>query len=68
LNDRNRSSKTIQTYCQYLETFEQKQGVINTDSIRDFLKENITFYQPNSLKIFRQALSSYSKFAKIVIE
>jgi len=68
LNDRNRSSKTIQTYCQYLEIFAQKRGVINTDSIRNFLKENIIFYQPNSLKLFRQALSSYTKFSKIAID
>jgi len=68
LNDRNRSSKTIQTYCQTLAQFIHHQGIINTKSIRNFLKENITIYQPNSLRVFRQALSSYSKFQKITID
>lgn len=41
---------------------------LNTDSIIIFFKENLTKYQPNSLQIYRQTLSSYTKFRKIEIE
>jgi hypothetical protein len=68
LAERNKSLATIQTYCEYLKNFLQKQKVINTDSIRKFLKQNIENYQPNSLKIFRQAVASYAKFKKIAID
>lgn len=68
LQDRNRSSKTIQTYGQYLELFIHNQGEINTDNIRQFLKANITKYSPNSLKVFRYAVSSYAKFQKLAID
>ena len=33
-----------------------------------YLKENIIKYQPNSLKIVRYTVSSYAKFAKLVID
>ena len=68
LQERNRSSGTIQVYCQYLQQFLQRQPIINTDSLRNFLKQHLTYYQPNSLKIFRQALSSYAKFNQIELE
>lgn len=67
LKDRNRASDTIKVYCQALELFLAN-NQLNTQSIRNFLKSNITKYQPNSLKVFRQALSSYAKFQKIEIE
>src|SRR5215204_3791792 len=41
---------------------------LNTDQIINFLKENLTKYQPSSLQVCRQALSSYTKFKKIEIE
>ncbi|CAI2165503.1 15614_t:CDS:2 [Funneliformis geosporum] len=37
---------------------------LSTDVIDSFLKENLTKYEPASLKVFRNALSSYSKFQK----
>jgi len=67
LEERNRSPRTIFTYCQALKQFWKNQE-INTESIRSFLKSNITKYQPNSLRVFRQALSSYAKFQKIAID
>jgi len=67
LKERNRTINTIQVYTQALQQFIQ-QATIDTNSIRIFLKKNITKYQPNTLKIFRQALSSYAKFQKIVID
>jgi site-specific recombinase XerD len=65
LQERNRSANTIKTYTETLQRFKQ---VITTETIKVFLKKNITKYQPNTLKIFRQALSSYTKFAQIKIE
>lgn len=67
LEERNKSPKTTFIYCQVLQQFWQQQE-ITTQTIRNFLKENISKYQPNSLKIFKQALSSYSKFAKLKID
>jgi len=51
-----------------LKIFYQNKKTINTSSIREFLKENIFKYQVNSLRNFRQALSSYTKFSKITID
>jgi len=68
LADRNRSKITIQTYQQRLAVFFQTKNQINTNNIRDFLKENVNNYQPNTLKIFRYALSSLAKFSKIAID
>lgn len=67
LEERNKSSRTIATYCQVLEQFNH-QATIDTQSIRSFLKTNIGKYQPNSLKVFRYAVSSYAKFAKIAVD
>lgn len=68
LEERNRSPRTIYIYCQALKQFWQNKEEISTQSIRTFLKANLDKYQPNSLKVFRQALSSYSKFKKIAID
>ena len=65
LKDRNRSLNTIKSYCQMLKQFNQP---ITTETIRTYLKANLTKYQPNTLKIFRQSLSSYAKFQRIAIE
>ena len=67
LKERNKSLTTIQTYCQFLKQYLSN-NLINTESIREFLKANITKYQPNSLKLFCYTISSYSKFAKIKID
>ncbi|WNE40804.1 MAG: Tyrosine recombinase XerC [Mycoplasmataceae bacterium] len=68
LKDRNRVTGTIQTYCAYLKMFLKLQPIINTDNIRNFLKNYIAKYQPGSLNNFRQALSSYTKFNRIAID
>jgi integrase/recombinase XerD len=65
LKDRNRSPNTIKIYLQHLQQFNQP---ITTDNIRNFLKENITKYQPNTLKLYRQSLSSYAKFQRLEID
>lgn len=67
LKDRNRATNTIRIYTQALQQFI-KETAIDTNSIRNFLKRNITKYQPNTLKIFRQALSSYTKFQRLEID
>lgn len=67
LEERNKAKTTVQNYLKFLKQFWQH-GNISTQSIRDFLKENITKYQPNSLKVFRYSVSSYAKFAKIIVD
>ncbi|MDR1670543.1 MAG: tyrosine-type recombinase/integrase [Spiroplasmataceae bacterium] len=67
LKDRNRSERTIQTYLEALKLFTRNYS-ITTENIRKFLKNNITKYKPNTLRLFRQSLSSYRKFAKIEID
>ena len=41
---------------------------LNTDNIIEFLKANLTKYQPNSLKSIFSSLTSYAKFQKVEIE
>lgn len=67
LEERNKSKTTIQNYLRFLKQFWQDKE-ITTESIREFLKDNLNKYQPNSLKIIRYATSSYTKFAKINID
>lgn len=68
LKDRNRSLNTINIYTQALQYFFQVNPTLDTETIRSYLKTNLTKYQPNTLKIFRQALSSYAKFKRLEIE
>lgn len=68
LQERNRSVKTLEIYLKALKLFSLNFSEITTETIRAYLKTNLTKYQPNTLKIFKQALSSYSKFAKLEIE
>ena len=67
LKERNRSQNTIRIYTEALKKFTQQQA-INTDNIRNFLQRNRTIKEANTLKIFRQALSSYSKFKRLKID
>lgn len=67
LENRNKTKGTIQVYCQVLNQFLTN-NQLTTNSIRDFLKNNLTKLQPNSLKVLRQALASYAKFRRIIIE
>jgi site-specific recombinase XerD len=67
LEERNKAKTTVQNYLRFLKQFWLDKE-ISTKSIREFLKENIKKYQPNSLKLFRYAISSYAKFARIVVD
>lgn len=64
LTIRNRSPQTVKVYSKALQQFKQP---ITTENIRSYLKANLK-YQPNTLKITKQAFSSYAKFAKLEIE
>jgi len=66
LEKRNLSFETIQLYLWSIREYGERK--LNTDAIVDFLKENLAKYEPASLKVFRNALSSYSRFRKIDIE
>ena len=67
LEERNKAKTTINNYLNVLKQFWQYKN-ISTQAIKEFLKENITKYQPGSLKLFRYALSSYTKFAKFSVD
>ncbi len=67
LEERNKTPRTIQAYSAVLKQFWQSKE-ITTQSIREFLKFNLNKYQPNSLKLIRYAVSSYAKFARIVVD
>ena len=67
LGERNKAPRTVQAYLTVLKQFWNNKE-ITTENIRDFLKANITKYQPNSLKLVRYAIGSYSKFAKLTID
>ncbi|CAG8461244.1 16972_t:CDS:10, partial [Gigaspora margarita] len=55
-NNMNTNLNTVNIYTQALQQFFQVNPTINTETIRSFLKRYLTKYQPNTLKIFRQAL------------
>lgn len=67
LEERNKAKTTIHNYLAVLKQFWQDKE-ITTQTIRDFLKANISKYQPNTLKLVRYAISSYAKFAKITVD
>lgn len=66
LERRNLTLNTIRSYLWALKEYGPRET--DTNSIINFLKSNLTKYQPASLQVCRQALSSYSKFQKIEIE
>jgi integrase/recombinase XerD len=67
LKDQNVSQRTIDLYTQFLRNFKQN---LDTDSIRNYLKNCllISKYEVSTVKIFKQALSSYSSFNKLEID
>ena len=67
LEERNKAPRTIQAYLTVLKQFWRSKE-ITTQTVKDFLKNNIAKYQPNSLKLVRYATSSYTKFAKLAID
>ena len=66
LEKRNLNSETIRVYLWVIEKYGKNE--LNTDAIAEFLKESLVKHEPSSLKVFRNALSSYSRFRKIDIE
>jgi len=41
---------------------------MNTDSIIDFLKENLSKYEPSTLRLYRNAFHAYAKFKKVFVD
>ena len=66
LEKRNLSSETVRIYCWAIREYGDNE--LTTENIVEFLKANLTKYQPASLESFRYALSSLAKFQKITIE
>lgn len=64
MEEKNFTSETIKNYLGTLNQYgEQKK--INTNSIINFLKENLNKYEPATLRSKRNALACYAKFLKI---
>ena len=66
LEKRNLSPKTIRVYVWVLQEYGARE--LNTAEIAEFLKQNLTKYQPASLRSLYSGLVSYAKFGKITIE
>ena len=66
LERRNLNPKTIKVRLQGVKQYRPRE--LSTDNIIEFIKENLTNYQPNSLKSIFSSLTSYAKFQKIEIE
>ncbi|KLL02606.1 MAG: tyrosine recombinase XerD, partial [Mycoplasmataceae bacterium RV_VA103A] len=66
LEKRNLTLNTIRSYLWAIKEYGERE--LTTDHIVNFLKSNLTKYQPSSLQVCRQALSSYAKFLKVEIE
>ncbi|WNE40145.1 MAG: Tyrosine recombinase XerD [Mycoplasmataceae bacterium] len=65
LKDQSISERTIELYTHSLRNFKQE---LNTNNIRDYLKECLLEYEISTVKIFKQALSSYSRFNKLELD
>ena len=65
LKDQNISERIIQLYTQSLKNFKQE---LNTNNIRDYLKECLLEYEISTVKIFKQSLASFVRFSKLEID
>ena len=66
LNDYKKKNFTTETIKNYLGTINQYgRREIDTNSISNFLKDNLNKYEPATLRSKRNALASYAKFQKI---
>lgn len=63
LQRKNFSPETIKKYSRILNSYGNKK--INTDTITNFLFENLNKCEPATLRSKRNALASYSKFLKV---
>ena len=66
LKRKNFALETIQKYSRILKQYGIR--IFDTDSIADFLRENLNKCEPATLRSKRNALASYAKFQKIIIE
>jgi len=65
LKDQNISERTIEIYTQSLLKFTNN---FTTDAIRNYLKECLLKYEVSTVKIYRQALSSYVRYKKLDLD
>ena len=63
---KNLTLNTIRSYLWAMREYGKRE--LNTDTVISFFKDNLTKYEPASLKLQRHALISYSKFQKKEIE
>jgi integrase/recombinase XerD len=66
LEKRNLTPETIQIKLRHVRWYGDQE--LNTDSIANLLKENLTKYSPHHLGNLRSSLSSYAKFLKVEVE
>jgi len=62
LQQKHFASETVEKYLRILNQYGNKE--INTSSISNFLRENLTKYEPATLRSQRNVLASYAKFKK----
>jgi hypothetical protein len=60
---KNFTPETIEKYLWTLRIYGERE--LNTVSIINFLRNNLTKYEPNTLKGQKNALASYAKFLRI---
>jgi len=63
LKNKNLAPETIKKYLHTLSQYGKRE--INTNSIADFLRENLKKHQPNTLRGQKNILASYARFQKI---
>jgi len=63
LQAKNFTKETIEKYLFTVNKYGNRE--INTNSIAEFIKENLAKYEPNTLRGQKNALASYAKFLKI---
>jgi len=63
LKNKNLAPVTIKKYLYTIKQYGEIE--INTNSIAEFLRENLKKHQPNTLKGQKNILASYARFQKI---
>jgi site-specific recombinase XerD len=66
LEKRNLVPETVRIYSWALREYGDRK--IDTESIIDFLKENLAKYEPSTLRCYRNAFHAYAKFKKIMVD
>ncbi|WNE40109.1 MAG: Tyrosine recombinase XerD [Mycoplasmataceae bacterium] len=65
LKDRNASERTVELYTQALKKFDK---TLTTNNIRSYLQSSLDKYKTNTCKIYRQAISSFTRFKKLKVD